>query len=48
MIRLGYQIPFFNFPGASPESVFENVAAQAVAAEKSGFDTVLVLSLIHI
>ena len=43
MIRLGYQIPFFNFPGATPDNVFENVAAQAVAAEKSGFDTVLVM-----
>ena len=43
MIRLGYQIPFFNFPEATPSNVFENVAAQAVAAEKSGFDTVLVM-----
>lgn len=43
MIRLGYQIPFFNFPGATPGNVFENVASQAVAAEKSGFDTVLVM-----
>ena len=44
MIRLGYQIPFFNFPGAPPDNVFENVAAQAVAAEKSGFDSVLVMA----
>ena len=43
MIRLGYQIPFFNYPGATAENLFENVAAQARAAEASGFDTVLVM-----
>ena len=43
MIRLGYQIPFFNFPESTPSNVFENVAAQTIAAEKSGFDTVLVM-----
>ena len=43
MIRLGYQIPFFNYPGATPGNLFDNVAAQAQAAETSGFDTVLVM-----
>ena len=43
MIRLGYQIPFFNHPGATSENLFDNVAAQARAAEASGFDTVLVM-----
>ena len=43
MIRLGYQIPFFNYPGATPGNLFDNVAAQAQAAEASGFDTVLVM-----
>ena len=43
MIRLGYQIPFFNHPGATSENLFDNVAAQARAAETSGFDTVLVM-----
>jgi F420-dependent oxidoreductase-like protein len=43
MTRLGYQIPNFNIPGAGPEQIFENVAAQAAAADRSGFDTVMVM-----
>ncbi|MDH3705543.1 MAG: LLM class F420-dependent oxidoreductase [Acidimicrobiia bacterium] len=43
MIKLGYQIPFFDYPGVAVEQLFDTVAAQAQAAEASGFDTVLVM-----
>jgi F420-dependent oxidoreductase-like protein len=41
--RLGFQIPNFNFPGVRDEELFERVASMAAAAERSGFDTVLVM-----
>jgi F420-dependent oxidoreductase-like protein len=41
--RLGYQIPNFNYPGVGPDGLFEAVARQAEAAERGGFDTVLVM-----
>ena len=43
MTRLGYQIPNFTYPGVAPEDLFATVTAQAVEAEQSGFDTVLVM-----
>lgn len=43
MTRLGYQIPNFTYPGVAPEQLFGTVVAQAVEAENSGFDTVLVM-----
>jgi F420-dependent oxidoreductase-like protein len=43
MTRLGYQMPNFNFPSEDPAKIFENVAAQAAAADRSGFDTVMVM-----
>lgn len=43
MSRLGYQIPNFTYAGVGPERVFDAVRAQAVEAEESGFDTVLVM-----
>jgi len=43
MTRLGFQIPNFTYPGVGPEGLFDAVAAQAVAAEQSGFDTVMVM-----
>jgi F420-dependent oxidoreductase-like protein len=43
MTRLGYQIPNFTYPGASPADLFPMVVRQARAAEASGFDTVLVM-----
>ena len=43
MTRLGYQIPNFNYPGVGPDGLFEAVARQAEAAERGGFDTVLVM-----
>jgi F420-dependent oxidoreductase-like protein len=41
--RIGYQIPNFTYPGVTADTLFEAVAAQAVTAEQSGFDTVFVM-----
>jgi F420-dependent oxidoreductase-like protein len=43
MIRAGLQIPNFTYPDVAPDELFERVAAIAVAAEQSGFDTVMVM-----
>ncbi len=43
MIRLGLQIPSFTYPGVADDELFERIAAQAVAAEESGFDSVFVM-----
>ncbi|MDH4169978.1 MAG: LLM class F420-dependent oxidoreductase [Acidimicrobiia bacterium] len=43
MIKLGLQIPFFDYPGVGTDRLFETIASQARAAEASGFDTVLVM-----
>ena len=43
MTKLGYQIPNFTYPGVGPADLFEVVAAQAAAADRSGFDTVLLM-----
>lgn len=43
MTKLGYQIPNFTYPGVGPAGLFEAVARQAEAADRSGFDTVLVM-----
>ncbi|MCC5953845.1 MAG: LLM class F420-dependent oxidoreductase [Acidimicrobiia bacterium] len=43
MTRLGYQIPNFTYPDVEPSALFDTVARQAKAAERGGFDTVLVM-----
>ncbi|OPX15360.1 LLM class F420-dependent oxidoreductase [Gordonia sp. i37] len=43
MTRLGYQIPNFTYPDTAPDQLFPTITAQAVEAENSGFDTVLVM-----
>ncbi|GAB90258.1 LLM class F420-dependent oxidoreductase [Gordonia rhizosphera] len=43
MTRLGYQIPNFTYPDVPADRLFPTVVAQAVEAEQSGFDTVLVM-----
>jgi F420-dependent oxidoreductase-like protein len=43
MPRLGYQIPNFNYPDVGPEGLFDVVAQQAAEADRSGFDTVLLM-----
>jgi F420-dependent oxidoreductase-like protein len=46
-IRLGLQIPNFNFPGVSEGDLFECLSDIATTAESSGFDTVLVMDHLH-
>ena len=46
-IRLGLQIPNFNFPGVEEGQLFERLSEIAVTAESSGFDTVLVMDHLH-
>jgi F420-dependent oxidoreductase-like protein len=43
MTRLGYQIPNFSYPDVGPAGLFDLVVAQAAEADRSGFDTVLVM-----
>jgi F420-dependent oxidoreductase-like protein len=43
MTRLGYQIPNFTYPGVAPADIFQNVIAQAKAAEAAGYDRVFVM-----
>ena len=43
MNRLGYQIPNFTYPGVAPGAIFDNVVAQAKAAEAAGYDRVFVM-----
>ncbi|MBI2704838.1 MAG: LLM class F420-dependent oxidoreductase [Actinobacteria bacterium] len=43
MTRLGYQIPNFTYDGVDHAGLFANVAAQAAAADRSGFDSVMVM-----
>ncbi len=43
MTKLGYQIPNFNYPGGDRTRLFDAVVAQAKAADRSGFDTVLLM-----
>lgn len=47
MIRLGYQIPFFSYEGVDRADLFENIVKQALTAEESGFDTVLVMDHLY-
>ncbi|SDJ08682.1 probable F420-dependent oxidoreductase, Rv1855c family [Frankineae bacterium MT45] len=43
MTRLGYQIPNFTYPGVAADNLFATVRQQAIDAEQSGFDTVMVM-----
>ena len=46
-IRLGLQIPNFNFPGVSESGLIERLSEIATTAESSGIDTVLVMDHLH-
>jgi F420-dependent oxidoreductase-like protein len=46
-VRLGLQIPSFNFPGVAPEALFERLVAIATTAEESGFDSLFVMDHLH-
>ena len=43
MTRLAYQIPNFTYPDTKPSQIFDNVVAQAKAAEAAGYDRVMVM-----
>jgi F420-dependent oxidoreductase-like protein len=43
MTKLGYQIPNFTYDGVLPADLFPTIAAQAGEADRSGFDTVMVM-----
>jgi F420-dependent oxidoreductase-like protein len=43
MTRLGYQIPNFTYPDTPPDQIFNNVVAQAKAAEEAGCDRLFVM-----
>jgi F420-dependent oxidoreductase-like protein len=46
-IRLGLQLPNFNFPGVGEEELFERLAEIASTAERSGFDSLFVMDHLH-
>src|SRR5437870_2910913 len=46
-IRLGLQIPNFNFPGVTPDTLFERLAEIATTAESVGFDSLFVMDHLH-
>ena len=46
-IRLGLQIPNFNFPDVSEEQLFERLSDIATTAESSGFDSLFVMDHLH-
>jgi len=43
MTRLGYQIPNFTYPDTPSADIYNNVVAQAKAAEAAGYDRVMVM-----
>ena len=43
MINAGFQIPNFTYPDVAPDQLFDRVSDVAVAAERAGFDTVMVM-----
>ncbi len=43
MTKLGYQMPNFTYPDTAPADLFATIARQAVEADNSGFDTVMVM-----
>jgi F420-dependent oxidoreductase-like protein len=46
-IRLGLQLPNFNFPGVTEEQLFERLSDIANTAESSGFDSLFVMDHLH-
>src|SRR5919197_1395863 len=46
-IRLGLQIPYFNYDGVGPDELFERLAEIAATAEESGFDSLFVMDHLH-
>ena len=46
-VRIGLQVPSFNFPGVAPADLFPRLVAIAETAEASGFDSLFVMDHLH-
>jgi F420-dependent oxidoreductase-like protein len=46
-VRIGLQVPSFNFPGVAPAHLFERLVEIAGTAEASGFDSLFVMDHLH-
>ena len=46
-VRLGLQIPRFEFPGTKPEQLLDRLSETAAAAEAAGFDSIWVMDHLH-
>jgi F420-dependent oxidoreductase-like protein len=46
-VRLGLQIPSFDFPGVAPEALFGKLVEIATTAEAAGFDSLFVMDHLH-
>src|SRR6478609_2470934 len=46
-VRIGLQIPSFNFPGVAPTDLFSHLVEIAETAEASGFDSLFVMDHLH-
>src|SRR3954468_23587061 len=46
-VTLSLHLPNFNYPGTSPDRLFEAIAGIAQAAEGSGFSSVTVMDHLH-
>src|SRR6478736_943599 len=46
-VRIGLQIPSFNFPGVAPTDLFSHLLEIAETAEASGFDSLFVMDHLH-
>ena len=46
-VRLGLQIPSFDFPGVAPERLLDTLTEIARTAESSGFDSLFVMDHLH-
>jgi F420-dependent oxidoreductase-like protein len=46
-VRVGLQVPSFNFPGVAPADLFRRLVAIAETAEASGFDSLFVMDHLH-
>jgi F420-dependent oxidoreductase-like protein len=46
-VRIGLQLPRFQFPGVAPAELFERLVAIAETAEASGFDSLFVMDHLH-
>ena len=46
-VRVGLQLPRFDYPGVAPSDLFERLVGIAGAAESAGFDSLFVMDHLH-